>query len=196
MSNPPVSRPWIGENYDGGVRGRKIVICGYSHWDNPEEEKTFRPIDFEAERTIRTIKTVMDDEICLSFYNQIKNYFGFKEHRDFWPQVIFFNFIPSSIGSEKERYKKGSREQEELGRQRVIEMLNKYSPNDLVIFTKKGWNAFPPTLEDANEIYPNPWQTYELSDGTHVRVFPLPHPQFANKLKMIQDVEKIFSSLP
>ncbi|GAN78765.1 hypothetical protein [Acidocella aminolytica] len=193
MNNPPVNRPWVGKRYDEGVSGRKIAICGYSHWSNPDEDMDSEAREFEVERTCRTIETVISGEESFSFFSRIKDYFGFEQHVDFWPRVIFFNFVPSSIGLDEERYKKASSEQEAHGRQRVIDILNEYRPNDLVIFTKKGWNAFPPTLEDATEIYPNQWQTYELSDGTLVRVFPLRHPQFANKLEMTQAIEKIFS---
>lgn len=195
MNNPPVNRPWIGKLYEDGVRGRKIAICGYSHWRNPDEDMDGQGEEFEAERTCRTIEAVITGEENFSFFTQIRNYFGFEHHVDFWPRVIFFNFVPSSIGLDVERYKKASHEQDAHGRKRVIDILNKYHPDDLVVFTRKGWNAFPPTLEDAAEIYPNQWQTYKLSDETQVRVFALRHPQFANKLKMTESIENLFSTL-
>jgi hypothetical protein len=192
MSQPPINRPWVGKQYTEGVSGRRIAICGYSHWGNDDEEAAASTTEFEEERTCRTIETVIAGEYSFSFYDKIRDYFRFEKHPEFWPRVIFFNFVPSSIGPEEARYKKASREQETPGRQRVIEILNKYRSDDLVVFTRKGWNAFPPTLEDATETYPNTYQTYELSDGTEVRVFPLRHPQYATNSEMIEAIDKIF----
>lgn len=87
-----------------------------------------------------------------------------------------------------------------LGQARVLEILETQRPDELFAFTRKGWNAFPPTIEGklgtAGNNQPHGWQTYRLKDGTPLRATGLRHPQFARKQDMIDTVASILELPP
>ncbi|MBY0613393.1 MAG: hypothetical protein K2P80_14535 [Beijerinckiaceae bacterium] len=181
--------PWCGDRHREGISGRRIAIAGYSHWDADDENSTQR-----------TIRKVMNGCWKIAFFDRIRDYFGFTDHAAFWQRVTFFNFVPTSIGPLENRYGWATPEQVTLGRTRVLEILEMQRPDELFVFTRKGWNVFPPTIEDelgrAEENQPHGWQTYRLRDGTPVRATGLRHPQFARKQDMIAAVSAILKLSP
>ena len=178
--------PWFGDRHQEGIRDRRIAIAGYSHWEAEDEDST-----------LRTVSKVMSGCWEISFFDRIRDYFGFADHAEFWPLVTFFNFVPSTIGPQENRYGWATAEQLAIGRTRVLEILETQRPDELFVFTRKGWHAFPPTIENelgtAGERQPHGWQTYRLKDGTPVRATGLRHPQFARKLDMIAAVSAILA---
>ena len=181
--------PWVGDRYREGIGGRRMAIAGYSHWDADD-----------ADSTHRTIRKVMSGCWRIAFFDSIRDYFGFADHPGFWPRVTFFNFVPTTIGSQENKYGWATAEQVTLGQARVLEILATQRPDELFVFTRKGWNAFPPTIEDelgtAGKNQPHGWHTYRLRDGTPVRATGLRHPQFARKQDMIEAVALILALPP
>lgn len=146
---------------------------------------------------MRTIRNVMSGCWEISIFDRIRDYFGFSHNAEFWPQVTFFNFGSTSIGGQEDRYRWATKEQVALGRARVLDIPEEHRPEEVLVFTRKGWRSFPPTIEDdlgiAEPGWPHGWQTYRLRDGGLVRATGLRHPQFARKADMSAAVSEILA---
>jgi hypothetical protein len=183
---------WINKPiYERGIDGQRIAIVGYSHYlarDKKDSETV----------TEDTIHCVLDGKRW-SFFTNISSYFD-DGSADFWNKVLFFNFIPDAIGEHANRYGSGHEKQLERGRDRVERLIARYSPDKLLVFSRKGWCEFPSTLEEANKkdlysLSSDPSFTYGTYLYKHgiTMAFGLRHPQFATADKMRRAVKEILS---
>jgi hypothetical protein len=175
--------PWRGDSYQDGINGQRIAIVGYSHWLDDGEVDS-------ADATVDTIRKVINKELGferISFFVQIRNYFGFETHEAFWNRVLFFNFLPECVGGPEKRYDSGTEEQIGRGRERFRRILDEYRPHKVLVFTARGWQECPPTRQEqttnsspmlSSDLPRFSWGTYE-HDGHVVMAFGLRHPQFA-----------------
>jgi hypothetical protein len=119
----------------------------------------------------------------------------------------FFNYLPDGIGAEEARYKCGTTEQIERASRRLLQLLEKYTPHKILVFTnapEKGWQTFPRTLEETEtppkrclQLGPQfpenfTWGTYQVGART-VKAFGLRHPQGANRSIMEAAVREILA---
>lgn len=191
-------QPWIGSEYPTGIRGQRIAIVGYSHHHPVGSED-------DAGSTVDCVSRVMSREYRdLNFFNSIRNYFGSKDHKLFWPQVMFFNFVPDTIGTSDERFAYATGEQVRRGVERLHRILSEHRPHKMLVFTKKGWDAMPATREDeagkkAPDLGPGleqfTWGTYAAGDSV-TAAFGLRHPQGAPGDLMRRAVEAALSTSP
>lgn len=123
---------------------------------------------------------------------------------DFWNRVVFFNFLPDCVGDENEKFKDGTPDQIKLGKLRVLRITRELKPHKMIVFTYKGWEAFPSTDEETTglggttplgESYPPKfrWGTY-CFDGQTTTAFGLRHPQGANGELMRRAVSTIMET--
>jgi hypothetical protein len=190
--------PWVGEEYQTGIERQRIAIVGYSHWMDEGEEDS-------ADCTLTVIRKVIAAEEKFDqtrFFVQIRNYFNFASHSDFWNRVLFFNYIPECIGTSEERYKDATPNQVERAQVRFLRMVQERLPHKVLVFTTKGWPSLPPTLEDqrpsgkplrlAAEFGGFEWGTYK-TNGHLVLTFGLRHPQGASGKLMRRVVQHILT---
>ncbi|AMK16831.1 MULTISPECIES: hypothetical protein [unclassified Sphingobium] len=183
-------RVWCPAGYQqSGIAGQRIAIAGHSHTsDEPDN----------AAMTENCLKKVISGEYPnLQFFNRVPGYFGCDDRAGFWNSVLFFNFVPSIVGARSEWNNNGTKEQNEAGRARVQRILDKYKPDKLFVFTKKGWDQFPPTLEDQKVrplVEPLNWHTYQTASGHEVKAIGLPHPDRAKKATQIERVKALMAS--
>lgn len=186
--------PWVGERYAEGINNQRIALVGYSHWLDEGEMDA-------ADATVNTIRRVISGELGfdrIPFFVQIRNYFGFENHGEFWSRVLFFNFLPECVGGPERRYEPGTDEQIARGRERFREILAKYRPHKVLVFTARGWQECPQTREEEAGVacllgpgFPRfTWGTYE-HEGHTVMAFGLRHPQFAQAELMRRAVAHI-----
>ncbi|MEO7027304.1 MAG: hypothetical protein ABI056_07090 [Caulobacteraceae bacterium] len=192
MSGPVIEhRPWVGSDYCHGIDGARYAIVGYSHWFGDEDHDC-------NDATIIDIETRVLAGTAPKFYTYIRNYFGFLDHRDFWQKVMFFNFIPSSIGDGNNRFARATVDQVTAARARLATLLGEHKPAKALVFSKKAWESFPPTREEATKYSGKPladfpgftWGTYEAGDGT-TAAYGLKHPQGASGPLMRRAVDYI-----
>jgi hypothetical protein len=138
----------------------------------------------------------------LIFFTKIKTYFGYRDPQEFWNSVMFFNFLPNAVGYHDKLYACGAQDQLERGRHRVKRLIEKYTPQIIIVFTTKGWSEFPSTREETKaELhslvgFPSfTWGTYRSQCGTTM-AFGLRHPQFAKTDVMFRAVRKILKMQP
>ena len=183
-------REWLNEPlYQAGINGQNIAIVDYSHYlkeysnDSPSV-------------TVDTINDVMSEK-RIPFFSSISAYFG---DADIWKKVLFFNFLPNAIGYRKDRNNIGKEDQLRRGRARVIRLIERYSPDKLLVFTTKGWNEFPKTQEEKKReellslstFSGFTWGTYRTQRG-RTMAFGLRHPLYAPKDVMSGAVREILS---
>lgn len=165
-------RCWCPPGYKKGLEGQRVAICGFSHYSDEGDDEELTNI-------------VLNDVIngaAYRFFTSISRSFGFDSVPDFWSSVLFFNFIPVSVGASDNRYASGTSDQIVDGRARVLRLIGSHKPHKLFVFSRKAWQNFPPTFEESiglplNE--PLGWGTYK-SRGLHRTIaIGLRHPQFA-----------------
>ena len=143
---------WVGPNYAQGISGQKVAIAGYSHWGDEPDHNEF---------TLQCIANVKSGTWNIRFFNAIQEYFRSGSRADFWDSVLFFNFVPSSVGGGEQRYADAGPEQRVAGQERVLRLLKEHRPNKLIVFSRGGWDGFPPTLEEQEGM-----QCLPLGDGS------------------------------
>lgn len=178
---------WCPSGYrDGGLAGQKIAIAGHSHWsDDPDHDGS----------TDACLHNVISGKWRIAFFTSIARYFGF-EPAEFWPQVLFFNFLPTVVGKGIDRFKDGA-DQWEAGRARALRILDQHEPDKMFVFSTKAWKVFPPTIEDSAGVEaqaPDYWHTYQTSSGHEVKAVGLRHPQGAEKAAMTARVKSLMAT--
>lgn len=180
---------WCPREYcRGGLSGQRIAVAGHSHWSDDPDHEAFTDV---------CLRNVISGEWRISFFTSIARYFGFDEPADFWPNVLFFNFLPTMVGESGERFDNGRKDQWEAGRARVLRILDQHKPDKLFVFSTKAWQEFPPTIEDATGVEGQPplyWHTYEVGNGHRVKAVGLRHPQGANAELMKAQVASLMAS--
>lgn len=188
-----VHKPWVGKKYLAeGIKGQRIAIMGFSHHHNP---------DTEADNdgfTISTIQAVCEGTLVHPYFTKVKNYFDSTvEHSEFWERVLFFNYLPNSVGADW--YAWGSPKERQAAKDRLFEIIfGENSPEKLVILTKKGWEDVPLLVEEirgdklshlSENLKDFQYGSYARK-GKLVTAFGLMHPQYAPGDKM-RDAVKI-----
>ncbi|MGA1806237.1 hypothetical protein VHN57_15160 [Sphingobium sp. WW5] len=182
-------KEWCPAGYKGGISGQRIAIAGHSHTsDDPDH----------SGMTEDCLKKVISGEYPdIQFFNRVPGYFGYDDRAAFWNSVLFFNFVPSFVGARSEWANNGTKEQNDAGRVRVQRILDEHQPDKLFVFTKKGWDQFPPTLERQKArplVEPLNWHSYPTASGHEVKAIGLPHPDRAKKATQIEKVTALMAS--
>lgn len=189
---------WVGDKYKCGLgsKRQRIAIVGHSHYVSDGNDY--------KELTKTVVKGIQDGE-KRPFFTQIQSYFDALDDKDFWNRVLFLNFVPSAVGSDKEKYAKASQEQIDLGRERFRRVLNEYQPQKVLVFSNskdKGWQTMPDTDEEAvrdelfclgpGDLAHFTWGTYKV-EGHTILAFGLRHPERAPSDLMKRAVRHIMA---
>jgi hypothetical protein len=176
---------WCPDGYrDGGLNGQKIAIVGYSHHDSEGKDYEYFTLD--------TIEEVLNGR-SYAFFTQIMLYFGYQSPQPFWNNVLFFNFLPTIVGTDDERYNYGTQEQLDTGKRRVLRIIEVHRPDKMLVFSKKAWKNFPLSFEEENNIRVEPphyWHSYQVTGGKRTLAAGLRHPQYANRAEMTRMVDE------
>lgn len=172
-----------------GVDGKKIAVVGYSHYH--DEHQGDRP-----SLTRDIVQNVIDGAEKHPFFTEIRNAFGYESHKDFWSRVYFFNFLPRSVGTPDKKYLSGSETEIREAKTRFLNFLEEEQPDQVFVFTRKGWAQFPEETEQEKsggvctplmEGSKSNWGTY-VSNGKAIRVCGLTHPQYADAKQLRHEV--------
>ena len=101
-SNRVRFHPWVGKDYDAGIRGKQILVVGESHYGEPEEES-------ERGLTQRVVQNYRDGKytgakfkvftvvarLLLQDRNAARN-----ACRRLWDRLAFYNFLQRFKGEE------------------------------------------------------------------------------------------------
>jgi hypothetical protein len=128
------------------------------------------------------------------FFNAIPSYFGMNR-AEFYNRVVMFEFVPCSIGGGQDRYASATAEQAEAGRERTLRIAKERAIDKLLFFSGKAWNSMPPTIERAAgnrlRLGETRFECGHFPIGErHVSAIGLRHPQYAPKALMVSAVEQ------
>lgn len=178
---------WRGERYNDGLRGGlKVAIMGYSHWDDAADHER---------KTIDTIEGVLSGDDTPKFFSTIRNYFGLDAHADFWPMVLFFNYLPETVGGGSERYRNGTAAQYEAAEGRFMRVIDDHKPDIIFAFSTKVHDRLPNGfIEAATRLKSGHAHGHYDHGGHRTAVAMLPHPQGANGASMRQAIDEMLGS--
>lgn len=167
-------KPYVGENYENGISGKKIAIVGYSHWSDGEFPDTEYWSDF-------TIKQVFSGKWSPNFFSSIRNNFGYSDHRSFWTRVLFFNYVPWMIGTGNERFASINEAEAVAAKARFLNVIDDYKPDIVFVFSLKthigelglGFKPMPAPLAMFSDAKRN-------ANGHETTIVRLRHPQGAS----------------
>ena len=138
--------PWIGSEYEHGkgINGQKIAVVGHSHYGPNSDFPSY---------TVDLIQSCLsgateDFDGDMGTFNSVPGYFGFRSKHDFWPKVIFFNFLPNLVGTADHKFGYGTDEQIKAGAERLVRIFENYNPTKAFVFSRKAWDCCPKTLEE------------------------------------------------
>jgi hypothetical protein len=190
--------PWIGTHYgESGMGAQRVAVVGYSHWLEAGCKDT-------DQATIDCISKVVSGRLekKTTFFDRVRDCFGYDNHEDFWPEVMFFEFLPDCVGGGNDRYKSGTLAQRERAARRFLRLITDHKPDKVFIFT--GFNArsryFPPMDNKPESIQEFPmfkWGTYTVGDH-RASAFFLRHPERASMkdLELMRKAVKHILDLP
>lgn len=180
---------WCPDAYlQSGLSGQRIAVAGHSHWSNDPDHDAF---------TDECLRNVISGKWRIAFFTSIARSFGFEDRTDFWSRVLFFNFLPTKVGNGDERNGYGRPDQLEVGRARVLRILDQHKPDKLFVFSTKAWGEFPHTIEDQAGVEAQPplyWHTYQTRSGHRVKAVGLRHPQGADGTAMRERVQALMAN--
>ena len=101
----------------------------------------------------------------IRFFSDIAGYFGMSPE-EFYPRVVFFNFIPEIIGSKAERYDWAAHEMAVHGSERALRIAETNNLDKLLLFSGKAWESFPQSLEQAEQQRHARFRRHSLSSCT------------------------------
>lgn len=173
---------WKGEEYADGLEGRRVMIVGNSHWLSENEQDT----DHE---TVKVVGKVVSGEWGdIRFFCHIRDYFGFRQHSDFWKRVAFMNYAPWSIGRGHQRYAQLGGEMVPAAKERLRREVERANPDLVFVFSKKIRWALPEMSYRAETLPLPDSHVASLPGVPSTRVILLRHTQGAPKAKMIETV--------
>jgi hypothetical protein len=160
-----------------GIEGQHIAIVGYSHYRDLQAGKDSN----EFTHTVMNTYLSGDRRMGAMFFPPIQRYFGYENHRvEFWSRVDFFNFVPECFAS-TDKFASAARDLKTRSQDRFKKILSVEKPNKVFVFSRKGWNQCPDTVEATQPLNANPkdtWGFYEAG-GHKILACGFRHPLFA-----------------
>lgn len=177
---------WRPPLYDEGFAGERIAVCGYSHYSDHSDHDRL---------TIDIVNDVVDGKANYSFFTSIAQSFGYEDKAAFYHRALFFNFVPSIVGSGEDKFAVASSGENERARARVWRIMDEHRPHKLLVFSEKAWAAFPKTDEErAGKVAKGAEVRsgrYTIANGHQVSAYGLRHPQGAAAAELRNAVEEI-----
>jgi hypothetical protein len=178
-----VHLPFIGTAYKTGIRGRKIAIVGYSHYydDLKQDSENF---------TRECIQKTVDKVWKPRFFSSIRNAFSHTDDGLFWNSVIFFNYVPTMIGTGADKFGRIADTSVMAANARFFQILDQFHPDLIFIFTKKvalaslGLEFVPMHAPMSNFLFAR-----RQSENGEQRIYRLRHTQGAKKADLRAAIE-------
>lgn len=142
-------KPWVGKNYSTGFRGKKILVLGESHYDEPDTinsgltQWVINDIVYNlGGQTYRATFTCFERAMVGRPLTQ-------KEREEFWESVIFYNYLQFPTegprSTPKPEYWNESAEA-------FVELLETYMPDLIIVWGARLYKALPDLGGKGGEI--------------------------------------------
>lgn len=172
--------PWIGTNYKEGIKGKRILVLGESHYCANESEAV-------ATLTQDIIKDLFDENSVHEGYKNTYTKFAkalvgedlqFSEREAVWNSVAFYNYVQFPIS---EARKSPTAEEFLNSEAAFFNILNDLQPDYIIAWGKRLYNNLPDKgNQGVDLVVPNEepietW-TYILENKATVQVLGITHP--------------------
>jgi len=188
-------KPFVGNNYHNGIKGKKILVLGESHYcegiryENYSCKKTEKCLqhakcqNFTNDVMARFFdykKGNGEKETWMPTFTRFTNVFYGKrvnneELLDFWNSVMFYNYVQKSV-------MEGSRttppEQDFVDSQKAFrEILEEYKPDLIIVWGVRLWDRFPDIIDlKSLKTNPNEMFGYYKMNDKKIFVYAVYHP--------------------
>lgn len=170
--------PWIGNRYQDGFNGRRLLVLGESHYDEWEGDKHVLASDFTRSCVLEAINRVNGAQFWKYIEQVLLNEYRIDGWApgggsQLWEALAFYNFVQSPI-SGGPRSRPGWKQFDESRRpfRAVLEALR---PERVLVCGKGLWEGME-TVTIKEDYLHDDLQAYRLEDGTKVWCFATVHP--------------------
>lgn len=192
--------PWVGENYECGYNGIKILVIGNSHYCSERCNCSYCGVagDFYDKYdycvdTTDIVSQFLDPDY---YENWMKTYHNFEcaltgyevdseVSNEIWNSIAFYNYLQTAVTGP---YDKGRAKDYYSSRDAFWEVLEELRPDCIIFWGTRAWYKAP----DFNgENY----NCYALEDGTEISTLQIHHPsQGFNKYLAHKQIQNFLDS--
>ena len=172
--------PRIGDNYEQGFNGHRLLVLGESHYDEWGGEKN--QLENESFFTRECIQEVLNRVGGASFWKTLEqallnetrtNGWAANGGHSLWDKLSFYNFVQSPVpGGPGARPKWTCFEESRKPFRAVLEQLR---PDRILVCGKGLWKQMQETTQEGDYLHDDV-QAYRLTDGTKVWCLATVHP--------------------
>lgn len=175
--------PWVGNHYQAGRDGKRVMVLGESHY-------CASPKDAVPRITNQVIADLLDPasehEAYKNTYTKFANALAeknltFDERKQVWNSVLFYNYVQFPLSGARVSPTAQEFIQSEAA---FFEVLDAYRPDCIIVWGQRLYNNLPrkghqlPDLVLPNGDSIETW-AYETSGGHTMQVLPITHPSAA-----------------
>ncbi len=174
--------PWVGDKYEGGFEGVKILVLGESQYTKTAGA-SYEVLNADKESTINIIKNriaLKSNSSLQTFLNNNRMILGEKDRNkaaDLWNNLAFYNFIQVTAGNSATS-KKGHNDKSQIdktvienSRLALSEVLEELKPDLVIVWGKTKINKWLP--EDKIVLKKGIWK---LSNNNSPIFWNIKHP--------------------
>ena len=201
--------PFVGENYEKGINGKKILILGESHyWGEEIYENAYE--DLKKGEYLDFTDDVINAYIAYqkgerehspwmnSFTKFTKEFYNWEEDKidlvAFWQSVVFYNYVQFPITAVRT-----SPTQEEFAQSEkaFYEVLEKYQPDVIIAWGWRLWGNMPSSgrFGEASSVNKGKGIYYYSVGGREYPIIAVAHPSAPTFCySAYQDIQEILNS--
>lgn len=175
-------KPWIGDNYQQGISGRKVLVLGESHYcANPADATSFITVEVISD----LLNPASGFEAYKNTYTKFAKALSGKtgnmsaaEKSQLWHSVAFYNYVQEPITGPRTSPAEAQFKRSEQAFKEVLEALN---PDVVIVWGHRLYNHLPgygnqgPDISGPDGATFETW-VYPFSNGTEARVLGIDHP--------------------
>lgn len=167
-----VFEPWIGERYAAGIRGKRVLILGESHYHSCEHDEDCQDVvtqeGHHRDLTCSVVSYWKDNPHSSPVSSRTSALFDMGK-AEFWASVAFYNYLQSFAG-EKARIRPKAEQWDELASQHAFqEVLDKLRPDRILVLGKSTWACLPSSTDvlAAAPVPENALPVADMLGATH-----------------------------
>ena len=160
--------PWLGNEYDSGIVGRRVLILGESHYHDCADDSVCKDCAKRDDYHRRLTPTVVngwcegDRRSPLSY--RVPGLFGL-EPREFWRKVVFYNYVQGIVAKKPRVRQKDELWTEKNNAEAFQTILDCYRPQRILVLGKKLWTNLPSDEGPLNGKPPRPEYNLTVSNN-------------------------------
>lgn len=196
-------KPWIGEGYEEGIGGKRVLVVGESHYSAIHEVRKPAPdMTLDVMKIylagIRENWTRTIDNVAWAVSGKAPHELRHEGRRgefDVWKQLGFYNYIPVVLtdGPQRER---PDRQLFISGKEPFEQVIRMHKPDVLIIC---GFELFPWVIWNHFQEYGDPWkfkgEWIDIPRESPIRAVRMKHPsRFFSHKEWHQVIKRAISS--